>query len=124
MTRRLFLVLDLSLLRQPEDQRQAALAALTTAIGRLWAAYQGGGDGASCGGHVSWGYALYDSACAELLLKPKLRRTAQTLRKSGGGNIVMGGGTGGSLCASGGERLSAPAGDHSWRQLLRACAPA
>jgi hypothetical protein len=80
--RRLFLVLDLSLLRQlSELQRQELLQQLTTAIGRLWAAYQHAGGGASGGAvrHISWGYALYDSACAELLLKPKLRRTAQTL---------------------------------------------
>ena len=80
--RRLFLVLDLSLLRQPsEPQRREVLQQLTTAIGRLWAAYQhaGGGSGGGAGRHISWGYALYDSACAELLLKPKLRRTAQTL---------------------------------------------
>jgi hypothetical protein len=80
--RRLFLVLDLSLLRHPsEQQRQEVLQQLTTAIGRLWAAYQHAGGGASGGAarHISWGYALYDSACAELLLKPKLRRTAQNL---------------------------------------------
>jgi hypothetical protein len=80
--KRLFVVLDLSLLRQPEEeQRQAVLQQLTTAIGRLWAAYLHDGTGASgaSGQRNSWGYLLYDSACAELILKPKLRKTAQTL---------------------------------------------
>ena len=85
--RRLFLVLDLSLLRQPsEQQRQAVLQQLTTAIGRLWAAYQhaaASGGGGGTGRHISWGYCLYDSACAELLLRPKLRRTAQNLSECG-----------------------------------------
>ncbi len=73
--RRLFFVLDLSLLRQPdEEQRQAILQQLTIAVARLWAAYQHGGQ-------ISWGYALYDSVCAELLLKPKLRKIAHSLRE-------------------------------------------
>ncbi len=82
--RRLFLVLDLSLLRQQgEEQRQAVLEQLTIAVGRLWAAFQpGGGGGGAPGRHVSWGYALYDSACPELLLKPKLRDTAKALSES------------------------------------------
>lgn len=86
--RRLFLVLDLSLLRQQSDeQRDAALQQLTTALARLWAAYQpdgqgGGGTGcAATGPHSSWGYVLYDSACPDLLLKPQLRRTAKELRE-------------------------------------------
>ena len=78
------MVLDLSLLRQPgEDQRQAVLQQLTTAIGRLWAAYQhsNAGNGGAATQRISWGYALYDSACPDLLLKPQLRRTAQNLRE-------------------------------------------
>lgn len=89
--RRLFFVLDLSLLRQQEEEARAAvLEQLTTAVGRLWAAYQHDGAAGSGGGsgsprrHISWGYALFDSACPELLLKPKLRRAAQTLRECWG----------------------------------------
>lgn len=87
--RRLFFVLDLSLLRQQADeQRDAALQQLITAVARLWAAYQcdrlgGGGGAAAAGRPSSWGYVLYDSACPDLLLKPKLRRIAQRLRKFG-----------------------------------------
>ena len=81
--RRAFFALDLSLLRQPgEEQRQATLQQLTTTLARLWAAYQpaqGATPGGGAGGRISWGYVLYDSACAELLLKPKLRKAAQTL---------------------------------------------
>lgn len=90
--RRLFCVLDLSLLRQPdEEQRQAVLERLTVAVGRLWAAYQpgDGGGGGAPGRHVSWGYALYDSACPELLLKPQLRNTAKALSESCAAAVIV-----------------------------------
>ncbi len=85
--RRLFLVLDLSLLRQQaDDERNLVLQQLTTTVARLWAAYQSAGQGggsepSAVGRPISWGYVLYDSACPDLLLKPQLRRIAQRLRK-------------------------------------------
>lgn len=81
--RRLFLVLDLSLLRQPEEQRQQALQQLTTVVGRLWASQHTGGDTGAAERSISWGYTLHDSACSELLLKPKIRSTSRSLREEG-----------------------------------------
>lgn len=113
--RRLFLVLDLSLLRQPdEEQRQAVLAQLTVAVGRLWAAYQPGGGGGALR-HVSWGYALYDSACPELLLKPKLRDTAKARGEPQGCSLRAGWRA--SQVWAGGLSGGAPR-RPGWRQLL------
>lgn len=69
--RRLFLLLDLSVLKGPG--RAIALQQLATALPRSWAVYQAP--------DLTWGYALYDSTSPALLLRARIRRTAAKLRE-------------------------------------------
>lgn len=73
--RRLFLLLDLALLRhESANERQAVLRQVQIVLARLWAASYRAGTG-----EFSWGYALVDSTVSELSLKARLRRTATKL---------------------------------------------
>ena len=83
--RRLFVVADLALVREQGQDGEAALHQLITALGRAWAVVHGRRQEAGAARDAaSWGYWLFDSGCADLLLKARLSKAAHALSECRG----------------------------------------